>query len=143
MRQAEKNVELQTETVDVDTDRKYQTNLAEGDRKAKQIDAQTGKLVAAIQKETALLNAEAAKVLGQAENEGKTLIEQAHADRFRLAVEAFGSPESYNDWIFASNLPDDVELKLLYAGEGTLWTDSEALGIRANIPIKQTPVDKE
>ncbi len=143
LRQAEKNVELETETVDVDTDKKYQTNLAEGDRKAKKIDAQTARMVAAIKRETAELNAEAATMLGQAENEGKTLIEQAHADRFRLAVEAFGSAEAYNDWIFASNLPDNVELKLLYAGEGTLWTDSEALGIRANIPIQQTPADKK
>jgi uncharacterized membrane protein YqiK len=139
LREAEKNVELQTETVNVDTEKKYQTNLAEGDREAKTIDAQTARLVAAIQKETAELKAEATKVLGQAENEGKTLIEQAHGDRFRLAVEAFGSAQAYNDWIFASNLPDNVELKLLYAGEGTLWTDSESLGIRANIPIEQVP----
>jgi hypothetical protein len=31
-----------------------------------------------------------------------------------------------------------MELKFLYAGPGTLWTDSKELGIRANLPIDQT-----
>ncbi|MEZ6095904.1 MAG: SPFH domain-containing protein [Pirellulaceae bacterium] len=136
-REAEKNVELESERVNVDTDRQYQARLAEGDREAKKTDAQTQRMAAAIDRETAELQAEATKVLGQAENEGKKLVEQAHADRFRLAVEAFGSPSAYNDWIFASNLPKDVELKFLYAGEGTLWTDSDSLGIRANVGVDQ------
>ena len=71
------------------------------------------------------------------------LVEEAKSDRFRLAVEAFGSAEAYNEWIFASGLPDNVDLKLLYAGEGTLWTDMKNadFGIRANLPIN-TPKDK-
>ena len=68
-------------------------------------------------------------------NKGKKLIEEAKADRFRLAVEAFGSPDAYNDWIFAENLPKDVDLKLLYAGEGTLWTDMKNMGVRANMDL--------
>ena len=48
---------------------------------------------------------------------------EAKADKFRLAVQAFGSGEAYNQWVFATGLPEDIELKLLYAGEGTFWTD--------------------
>ena len=47
----------------------------------------------------------------------------AKAEKFQLAVEAFGSGSAYNQWVFATGLPDDIRLKLLYAGEGTFWTD--------------------
>ena len=143
-RQAEKNVELATDKVKLDTDRQYQSRLAGGDREAKTIDAQTQRMIAEIRRETAELNAQAVKVLGEATNKGKQLVEEAKSDRFRLAVEAFGAAEAYNEWIFASGLPDNVDLQLLYAGEGTLWTDMKNadFGIRANIPIntpKETP----
>ena len=135
LREAEKNVELETDRVVVDTERQYQAKLADGDRESKTIDAQTRRMVAAIDKETAKLKAEAIKVVSEAENKGKTIIEEAKSDRFRLAVEAFGSPEAYNDWIFAEGLPKDVDLKLLYAGQGTLWTDMKNLGVRANMDL--------
>ncbi len=63
------------------------------------------------------------------------MIEEATAEKFGLAVAAFGGAEAYINWVFATNLPDDLELKLIYAGEGTLWTDANNLGIRANLPI--------
>jgi len=135
LKEAEQQVDLATQTVDIETERKYEAALAEGDREAKGIDAETTKQVAAIEKLTAELNAQAKIVMATAENEGQQLIEEATADKFALAVEAFGGAEAYNNWIFATNLPDDIELKLLYAGEGTLWTDSNNLGLRANIPI--------
>lgn len=134
-REAEKNVELEKEKVIVETDRQFQSKLAEGDREAKRIDAETEKLVAAIRKETAELNAQATRVLGEATNKGKQMIEEANSDRFRLAVEAFGTPEAYNNWIFATGLPENVDLKLLYAGEGTLWTNMENFGVRANYDL--------
>ncbi len=31
--------------------------------------------------------------------------------------------ESYNQWVFATGLPEDLRLHLLYAGDGTFWTD--------------------
>ncbi len=136
LREAEKNVELETETVTVDTDRQYQAKLAAGDREAKTIEAKAQRMVAAIRRETAELEAQAVEVLGEAENKGRQMVAEAHADLFRLAVEAFGTPQAYNDWVFAKSLPDDVELKLFYAGEGTLWTDMDNIGIRANLPIK-------
>ena len=136
-RESEKNVELENERVVVDTERQFQSALAEGDREAKGIRAESDRLVANIKKETAKLKSQAQILLGKAENEGQQLIEEAKAERFQLAVEAFGSAEAYNNWIFATNLPKDVDLKLMYAGEGTLWTDMDNLGIRATIPINQ------
>ena len=114
--------------------------MADGDREAKTIDAQTARMTAKIRKETAELKAKAVKLLGEAENKGKQMVEEAKSDRFRLAVEAFGSAQAYNDWIFAENLPNNVDLKLLYAGEGTLWTDmkSQNFGIRANMDVDKS-----
>lgn len=98
------------------------------------------KLVAAIEKETAALEVEANKILGEAENKGTQMVEEAKSDRFHLAVKAFGTPQAYNNWIFASGLPDDVQLQLLYAGQGTLWTDMDKaksnFGVRAMIPLE-------
>jgi regulator of protease activity HflC (stomatin/prohibitin superfamily) len=142
LREAEQQVDLATKTVDTETERKYEAALAEGDREARGIDAETAKQVAAINKLTAELKAQAKIVMATAENEGQQLIEEATADKFALAVEAFGGAEAYNNWIFASNLPDDIDLNLIYAGEGTLWTDSKTLALRANIPVnppKATP----
>jgi len=136
LREAEKNVELEKERVEVDTIRQVEARVAEGDREAKGIEAATVRLVAVIEKETAVLDAEALTVLGEAENKGKQLIEESTADRFRLAVEAFKTPSAYNNWIFATGLPEDVNLRLLYAGQGTLWTDAgQDFGIRATLPL--------
>lgn len=140
-REAEQMVELERERVDVNTERQYQSQLAEGDRQAKGIDAETERMVAAIKKDTALLEAQAVEILGKAENEGKQLVEEARAGRFKLAVEAFGTPSAYNNWIFATGLPEDVDLKLLYAGEGTLWTDMNNVGVRATLPLKTTKAE--
>ena len=140
LRESEEQVSLASKTVQVDTKKQVAGRVAEGDRLAETIRAETGRKVAAIAKETAALQAEAEKVRGEAENRGKQLIEEAKSDRFRLAVQAFGTPQAYNNWIFATGMPDDVELKLLYAGQGTLWTDMNRqggdFGIRATIPLE-------
>ena len=137
LREAERKVELETERVNSDTEKQVASKLAEGRKSVGEIEAETRKLVANIAKETAGLEAQATLVLGEAENQGKQMIEEATADRFRLAVEAFGSAKAYNDWVFAENLPHDLDLNLIYAGDGTLWTDASSLGVRANVPIKQ------
>jgi len=135
LREAEKKVDLERQTVEANTEKLYRTKLAEGDRVAKGIDAETERLVAAIRKETAVLEATAVETLGKAENQGKQMVEEAKAQRFQLAVEAFGTPAAYNNWVFADGLPSHVQLNLLYAGEGTLWTDMNNVGLRANLSV--------
>lgn len=140
LREAENKVELATDTVNADTEKQVEEAKAGGNREAAKIEAETEKLVAAIDKETEELKAQAVTILGEATNEGKKMVEEAKADRFRLAVDAFGSPQAYNNWFFATNLPEDVELNFLYAGEGTLWTDMNkaggGFGVRGVIPLK-------
>ena len=52
-------------------------------------------------------------------------------------VAAFSSPDAYSKWQFAEGLPDDVELQLIYAGEGTLWTDLK--NTVPTIPLRNPP----
>ena len=123
LREAERMVELESMKVAADTKRLVATRLAEGQRTVGETQAETRRLAAAIAKDTADMKAQATLVMGEAENEGKKLVEQAKAGKFALAVAAFGTPDAYNNWTFATGLPDDIDLKLFYAGNGTLWTD--------------------
>lgn len=135
--EAKQQVELATKKVDADTERQFAAKVAEGDRDAKRIAAETQRLQASIEKKTAMLKAQAKTIVGEAENKGKTLVEQAKADKFRLAVESFGTANAYNNWVFANGLPEEVNLQLFYAGPGTLWTDVKGLNSTVIIdPLK-------
>ena len=132
-REAEKKVDLEAERVRVDTDRMSALVMAEGEKTAKEIAAQTQQLIAKIDLETAELDAKKTVLLGRATSEAKKLSAEATSDKFRLAAEAFGTTEAYNKWEFAENLPETLDLKLFYAGEGTLWTDLK--NITPTLPV--------
>lgn len=123
LEEARASVTKDENKVTVETEKLYQEAMALGRKQVEELHAQTDKLVAAIAKETAEIESEAKLVLGEAEAKVETLRQEAEAQRFALAVDAFGSPEAYNQWVFATGLPDDLQLTLLYAGQGTFWTD--------------------
>ncbi|MEM6778775.1 MAG: SPFH domain-containing protein [Planctomycetota bacterium] len=137
LREAERKVELEAERVAVDTKRIQAGILAEGEKQAKEIEAETQRLIAAIDRETAELSAQQVVLLGRATAGAKQVQEEATADKFRLAVDAFGTPGAFNKWEFAEQLPPSLDLQLFYAGEGTLWTDLK--GIQPTMPISKTP----
>lgn len=123
LREAEKKVELETERIGAETKKLVAEAIAEGQKTAEETRAETLKLVAAIERETAELEAQATVNLGRAKADAKKLEAEAKSELFALAVKAFGSGEAYNQWIFATGLPQDIRLDLFYAGSGTLWTD--------------------
>ncbi len=123
LREAEQKVELEAERTRVNTRRKVAQQVAEGHKTAEETRAQTVQLVAAIEKETAELESQATVKLGEATANAQKLLAEAKAQRFSLAVKAFGSGQAYTRWVFATGLPKDVELRTLYAGTGTFWTD--------------------
>jgi regulator of protease activity HflC (stomatin/prohibitin superfamily) len=128
LREAEKKVELEAERIKVETEKLVAEKQADGEKTAAETGAETLKLVAAIAKETAELDREATVTLGEAEAKTQQLMEEAKAGRFKLAVAAFGSGDAFNQWVFASGLPEDIQLQMLYAGEGTFWTDLKGFG---------------
>ncbi len=123
LRESEAKVLVQTETIKVETEKMVAAKVAEGAKTAAETRAETTKLVAAVAKETAEIEKQSTVTLGEATSKAKKLQEEAKANKFQLAVEAFGSGQAYNRWVFAQGLPEDIELNLLYAGQGTFWTD--------------------
>ncbi|MCA9118356.1 MAG: band 7 protein, partial [Planctomycetaceae bacterium] len=123
LEEARQTVELEGERVKVETEKKVAGALATGRKMAEETRAETKKLVAAIDRETAELLAQTEVVLGEAESNSTRMVAESRADKFRLAVAAFGSGDAFNQWVFASGLPEDMQLDMLYAGEGTFWTD--------------------
>ena len=123
LREAEKMVDLEKERVDAETTKMVAQAVAEGNKEAEETKAETIKKVATVARKTAELDAEASVTLGKAAASSKKLEAEAKSELFKLAVDSFGSGSAYNQWVFATGLPEDVELNLFYAGEGTLWTD--------------------
>ncbi len=147
LREAEQKVELEAEKIRAETDKLVANTIAEGEKIAKETAAETQRIVAGIDKEIAILEAQATVVLGQAKADATRMQEEAKANKFKLAVDAFGSGDAYNKWIFADGLPDDIELNLIFAGEGTFWTDlksfSDALLGKQQQRAEQTKAQSE
>ncbi|MCA9216107.1 MAG: band 7 protein [Planctomycetales bacterium] len=133
LKEAEKKVELESERVTVETEKLVANAIAEGERQAREIEAETARKVAEVDKQIAELDAKREVLLGQAEATAMQLQEEAKAQKFDLAVQAFGTPDAYNKWEFAEGLPENMDLKLFYAGEGTLWTDLN--GVMPTFPV--------
>ena len=127
LREQERTVELEAERIKVETEKLVAEKQAEGKKKAAETRAETTKQVAAIDRQTAELEREAIVLRGTAEADSQQQMELAKASRFELAVKAFGDSTAFNQWVFASGLPDDLQLQWLYAGEGTFWTDLKSL----------------
>src|SRR5262249_51522565 len=86
-------------------------------------EAMTEKLRAEIDAQSAAIEGQSTKVLGEAKARSVKLAKEAKAQRFQLLVKAMGGPGAYERYIFAEGLPTDLRLGVFYAGPGTLWTD--------------------
>jgi regulator of protease activity HflC (stomatin/prohibitin superfamily) len=123
LQEATAKVEYESQRIAAETEKLEAERIAEGRRTAEETRAETVQKQAAIDKRTAEIQAQATILKGEAEATAKKLLEQAKAQKLQLAVSAFGSGDAYNQWVFATGLPEDLRLHLLYAGDGTLWTD--------------------
>jgi regulator of protease activity HflC (stomatin/prohibitin superfamily) len=123
LEEAKQKVTLEEKRVDAETAKESQQALALGVKRVKEMDAETQRAVAKLDAKTAEIEAETERILGEARAEVERMVRRAEADRFRQAVSAFRGGEAYNRWVFASGLPDSMDLRLIFAGPGTLWTD--------------------
>jgi regulator of protease activity HflC (stomatin/prohibitin superfamily) len=120
--QAMKLVDVARENVAADTKVKVGNVMAEGQKKAAEMDAQRELEVAAIQQEIATLEAQTTQILGKATADVERFKNEAEAKGAKLLIDAFGSSQAYNNYIFAKNF-EPSELRLIFAGPGTFWTD--------------------
>ena len=117
-----KLVDVAKETVTADSSLKVADIMAEGTKKAAELDAARDLKVASIQLEVALLEAKRREIMGKAQADVERLKNDAEAKGAKMLVDAFGSPAAYNKYIFAKNF-EPKELRLIFAGPGTFWTD--------------------
>ncbi len=115
-------IEIAREMVNAGTRRKVAEIRAEAEKKAREIEASRDLEVAKIEKQIADLDAAKTRTLGKAKAKVTELKNQAESDGKRMMVEALGSGAAYNLMTFAENF-DPQEVRLIYAGDGTLWTD--------------------
>lgn len=123
LREAEQTVLLEAARITEGTKKLVAETKANGQKEAETIAAETEKKVASIDLKCAQFDAQKTVALGEAENASKRMQQEAKAQLFELAVKAFGDPTAYTKWQFAQGLPDDIQLKMIYSGTGTLWTD--------------------
>ena len=131
LREAEQTVDLEGKRIEAATKKLIAEKLADGEKQAREIEAEAEKEVATIDKAVAELDAQRVVVLGEADAKAEQLQNEARANLFNLAVGAFGSPAAYTKYQFANGVPKDTKLNFLYAGEGTLWTDAKNVNIMA------------
>ncbi len=120
--QALKMVDVARETVASETGVKVANLTADGEKSAAQISAQTEVSVASIKAQVALLEAQRTQILGKAQADVLRMKNDAEAKGAKMLVDALGGPAAYNEYIFAKNF-QPTDLKLIFAGPGTLWTD--------------------
>jgi hypothetical protein len=110
---------------------------AAGQKEAQEIDAQRELEVATIERQIADLDSEQTRVSGKANAQVEKLINQARADGKRMMVEALGSGRAYNLYAFAEGFAPE-SIRLIFAGEGTLWTDLERLQDAATLKLLES-----
>jgi hypothetical protein len=138
LREAEQQVILEAARITEGTKKLVAETKANGQKESETIAAETEKKVASIDRQCADIDAQKTVALGEAENASKRMQQEAKAHLFELAVKAFGDPTAYTKWQFAQGLPDNIDLKMIYAGPGTLWTDLKGL-----TPVLNVKPEKE
>ncbi len=101
---------------------------AETEKTVATIQAETLRLMAEVDKQTAEVRADVEIALGRARSESLRMVESERARGFGMKVSAFGRDGGeYALYEFASQLNPEMTIKLIHAGEGTLWTDLKSM----------------
>ena len=79
--------------------------------------------VAEINLDTAKIRAEIVRISGEAEAKAKFLVANEQALGVKRRAEVFKTPSTLADLQFVESLGPDLSIRVLHAGEGTLWTD--------------------
>lgn len=101
---------------------------ADQERQVAEIKAEALKRVAEINKETAGIKADIVRKIAVAEADALKLVEGEKAKGLQMKARAFRDPGAYSLWTFARALDDEVDIRILHAGDGTLWTDLKGRG---------------
>jgi len=116
-------IEQRRQEVMQETEKMVAEIKAQQEKSVAEIYANTNLLVAKTAQETAGIRAAVTRITGQAEAQITSMVEGEKSNGFKLQVGAIGSPEAYNLLMFSKQLNPKMEMQIIHAGEGTLWTD--------------------
>lgn len=139
-RQAELNTRLAKvdqlrKEVEQETDKKVATIVADTKRIVAQLEADTKLAVAELDLERARIEAKTTQTLGEAQVKADFLVSNEEALGIRRRAEVFKQPATLADLTFVERLNPNLSIRLIHAGEGTLWTDLKA----PSIAVPQKP----
>lgn len=132
---ARKQAELNTRLAKVDqlrkeveqeTDKKVATIAADTKRLVAQLEADAKLAVAGLDLERARIQAKTTQTLGEAQVKADFLVSNEEALGIRRRAEVFKNPATLADLTFVEQLNPKLSIRLIHAGEGTLWTDLKA-----------------
>lgn len=132
-----KLVDQEIEQVRADTRVLRLSIQAETEKEVAEFEAQTELEVARIDLGVQKLKTEIEDIRSNAEAEVIRMKASREAELLARQVQAFGSSDAYNAYIFAMQALPETKLpvKIIHAGEGTFWTDlssaSSATGMRS------------
>jgi hypothetical protein len=131
IRQIEQVVEYETQRLEGNT-------AAEREKAVNQLAAEGRLAVAELARQTASIKADTRRKIGGAEAKVVEMKGKAEGEGFAQQVAAAGSAADYNALQFAKQLPERVKLSLIYAGNGTLWTDLEKASVAPMELLRRT-----
>ena len=129
---AKKQAELNTETAMVvqlkkETEQETQkitaTTAAEMKKDVAVIEAQAKLDVAQLDLERAAVEAKIIRTRGEAEVKAKFAVDNEKALGEKRRAKVFRDSSTLADLVFAENVASNLEIRVIHAGEGTLWTD--------------------
>ena len=140
---ARKQAELNTETamieqfkkqVDQETEKLVATTVAQTKNEVAGIQANAALEVAGINLEKAALQASITQVQGEAKVKAEFVVanEKALGEQLRSGV--FKNPATLAELTFVDKLNPSLGIRIIHAGEGTLWTDLKNLA--PSLPVK-------
>lgn len=133
-----RRAELNTETAKVDqlareveqeTTKIVATVAANWKKDVALIEAAAKLKVAEIDLECAKVQAEITQTLGEADVRAKFAVENEEALGHKRRAAAFKDPAHWADLRFANDLNPNLTIRVIHAGEGTLWTDLKGASI--------------
>ena len=133
-RRAELNTEIAKvdqlkREVEQETAKLVATVAAEMKKDVAEINAETKLKAAEIDLECAKIQAKITETRGSAEVKAKFLVENEEALGLKRRASAFKDPSLWADLTFADALNPDVRIRVIHAGEGTLWTDMKGASL--------------
>ena len=138
-------VEQKIKEAEADTKRLVAAIDTEVENQSSRNEAEIEKMTAEYKAKIAGIDADRTRVLGTAKNDVTKLKETAKSNLFQLKMDAFqNDSEAFLKYSLALQLSPDLRVRLFHSGQGTLWTnlDSKNLNLLMPTPGQTNPGEK-